>query len=149
MRIAFCEHHPLNPYRERVKDEIAALRAAVREGGGRRRCEVLCCVTGVEYREIRNGRRAGQRFAVVGVEDLSGSAKFVMFGPEALDAAFHALIPGTIVVAKGNVSLKNDEATFYVSSLERLLDERIEEPEADSGAEDGDAWDESAETLAS
>jgi DNA polymerase III alpha subunit len=145
----WLEHHPLNPYRDRVKDEIAALRGAVREGGGRRRCEVLCCVTGVEYREIRNGRRAGQRFAVVGVEDLSGSAKFVMFGPEALDAAFHALIPGTIVVAKGNVSLKNDEATFYVSSLERLLDERIEEPEADSGAEDGDAWDESAETLAS
>lgn len=109
-------HHSLNDHKDEIKDDLASLKEAVRE---RQKVhgEVLCVITALTHKV---SAQKNKKYMVLGVEDLSGTAETMYFGP------YLELKVGQIVWMKANVKTTGDESILlYATELRPFIDETL------------------------
>ncbi len=73
-------------------------------------------ITDIRYILLRNGRKQGQRMAIVTLEDLKGKVE-VTISPKELDTYRSLLKPDAIIFVKGSVNRKREEPSVRVSEV--------------------------------
>ena len=73
-------------------------------------------ITDIRYILLRNGRKQGQRMAIVTLEDLKGKVE-VTISPKELDEYRHLLKPDAIIFVKGSVNRKREEPSVRVGEV--------------------------------
>ena len=121
----YLSGHPLRQYRE-IIDKIGTctINEITGEGGERydEQYIVIVC-TIVKHKSITT--KAGSMMAFLTVEDLSGTMEVILF-PKVLLASATAVQDNAVVVVRGRISIKEDEAPKLLA--ETLVDIKEYEP---------------------
>lgn len=118
----WLEHHPLNSFLKEITDDLATLREHPKKDFA------LVCVVDKVDRRFHAGKE--ERFVLLTVEDLTGTATMLLWGTEKLEALNHTLKEGNVVKVYGSARMRDTDVGFSVKQIEVL--EEVKDEEADT-----------------
>ena len=112
----YITSHPLNEYRATFEDFTSSTVAEVR-----RLCPEMPVVIGgmltrVRPMVARNGRSAGQKMAMISLEDQTGSIEGVVFSETFADST-HLLEQDRILLLKGRIDRRREQPSIVVNEV--------------------------------
>lgn len=115
----WLQHHPLNPHADKVMDTLSEIREAET-----RNARVICVITKVMH---RRSQAHGKPFAIVTLEDLSGSMDVMVWDDKVERFREHMLVDN-IVWVHGNTRRRQDRMGFSAQLIQSVeVDDAAEE----------------------
>ena len=125
----YLSGHPLNQYRDRI-EQLATIKVSELVGEDAHRYDnqevtIVCAIARVKTINTKSGGL----MAFLTVEDLSGTMEVLVF-PKVLEANPAAVRENNVVVVKGRVSYKEDEASKVLAdSVTPIEEQDVQKPE--------------------
>lgn len=104
----WLEYHPLNAYKDQIEEDIVEARETPGSA-----FNILAVITDV----VKKSSQKGTKFAVITLEDLSGSTSALMFGHDKLEEFKGLLEINKIVQVEGNTKAREGDVAFYINKL--------------------------------
>ncbi len=112
----YITSHPLTSYGRELDTLGSAKLAGLRDMADGTPVTIGCMVSQVRPRLVRQGRSAGQKMAMLTVEDLTGSADCVIFS-DAFERVSNLLTPEAMVFLLGSVDRRREEPNIVVDDV--------------------------------
>jgi DNA polymerase-3 subunit alpha len=112
----YITSHPLTSYGRELDNLGNSKLALLRDLADGAAVTIGCMVSQVRPRLVRQGRSAGQKMAMLTVEDLTGSAECVIFS-DAFERVGHLLEPEAMVFLLGTVDRRREEPNIVVDDV--------------------------------
>ncbi|GAC1386478.1 MAG: DNA polymerase III subunit alpha [Ktedonobacteraceae bacterium] len=118
----YTSKHPLAYLSEAMKDRVTHNTGIITEEFSRQK--VTLCGMIIEARRITT--KKGDNMCVVKLEDMNGSISVTVF-PKVYEQTAELWVEDTVVIVRGEVQMRNDEATILCDSVERFHADDVEE----------------------
>ena len=112
----YITSHPLTSYGRELDNLGNAKLAALRDLPDGAAVTIGCMVSQIRPRLVRQGRSAGQKMAMLTVEDLTGSAECVIFS-DAFERVGSLLTPEAMVFLLGTVDRRREDPNIVVDDI--------------------------------
>jgi DNA polymerase-3 subunit alpha len=117
----FLSSHPLDPYRDTLARFGTATTADLEHLGNEVKVVVGGMLTRVRQTVVKHGRSAGQKMAMIAIEDAAGSVEGVIFS-DGYAIAAPLLEPDRVVFLEGRVDHRRERAGLVVDKVHRVED---------------------------
>lgn len=114
----YVSGHPLSHYQVEIKEFTDCTTANLKE---KREGQDVCLVALIEAVKLTNTRKTGERMAILRVEDIDGGVEVVVF-PSTYAQVAEYIREGNVVLIRGKVSLRDDDAKIIVEDMKHVQD---------------------------